>query len=104
MSETEVKVIDQVEENAKIVLEGLMRKYATEARFRAFTGWQGQMWLRLPLQCPATISHLGFWAAAATDAGRRPSGTYTGTGLSSLSGYVEQAIQDKRHMRLLAFG
>ncbi|MCC8058297.1 TRAP transporter permease [Cloacibacillus sp.] len=43
MSETEVKIIDQVEENAKIDLEDLMRKYDTEARFRALTGWQGQM-------------------------------------------------------------
>jgi len=32
-----------VEENAKIDLEDLMRKYDTEARFRALTGWQGQM-------------------------------------------------------------
>ena len=43
MSETEVKIIDQVEENAKIDLEDLMRKYDTEARFRALTGWQGQL-------------------------------------------------------------
>lgn len=32
-----------MEENAKIDLEDLMRKYDTEARFRALTGWQGQM-------------------------------------------------------------
>ncbi|MDO4560066.1 MAG: TRAP transporter permease [bacterium] len=43
MSETEAKVIGQVEENAKIDLEDLMRKYDTEARFRALTGWQGKM-------------------------------------------------------------
>ena len=43
MSETEVKIIDQVEENAKIDLEDLLRKYDTEARFRALTGWQGQL-------------------------------------------------------------
>ena len=43
MSETEVKIIDQVEENAKIDLEDLMRKYDTEERFRALTGWQGQL-------------------------------------------------------------
>ena len=43
MSETEVKIIDQVEESAKIDLEDLMRKYDTEARFRALTGWQGQL-------------------------------------------------------------
>ena len=43
VSETEVKIIDQVEENAKIDLEDLMRKYDTEARFRALTGWQGQL-------------------------------------------------------------
>ena len=43
VSETEVKIIDQVEENAKIDLEDLMRKYDTEARFRALTGWQGKM-------------------------------------------------------------
>ena len=43
MSETEAKVIDQVEENAQIDLDDLMRKYDTEARFRALTGWQGKM-------------------------------------------------------------
>ncbi len=32
-----------MEENAKIDLEDLMRKYDTEARFRALTGWQGQL-------------------------------------------------------------
>ena len=32
-----------MEENAKIDLEDLMRKYDTEARFRALAGWQGQL-------------------------------------------------------------
>ena len=42
MSEIETKAA-AVEENAKIDLEDLMRKYDTEARFRALGGWQGKL-------------------------------------------------------------
>ena len=42
VSEIETKAA-AVEENAKIDLEDLMRKYDTEARFRALGGWQGKL-------------------------------------------------------------
>lgn len=43
MNETEVKTAAAMEESARIDLDDLMRKYDTEARFRALTGWQGKM-------------------------------------------------------------
>ncbi|MDD2351501.1 MAG: hypothetical protein AGIKBDMD_00743 [Synergistaceae bacterium] len=44
MSETEIKTADVLQEgNQKIDLDDLMRKYDTEARFRALEGWQGKL-------------------------------------------------------------
>ncbi len=43
MSETEEKVIEKVEQNAKIDIDDLMRKYDTEARFRTLTGLTGKL-------------------------------------------------------------
>ena len=43
LSETEVNEVKVVEQEAKVDLDDLMRKYDTEARFRMLTGWQGKM-------------------------------------------------------------
>jgi len=44
VSETEIKTAEVLQEgNQKIDLDDLMRKYDTEARFRALEGWQGKL-------------------------------------------------------------
>jgi len=44
VSETEIKTAELLQEgNQKIDLDDLMRKYDTEARFRALDGWQGKL-------------------------------------------------------------
>ncbi|MEA4871855.1 MAG: TRAP transporter permease [Synergistaceae bacterium] len=44
MSETEIKTAELLQEgDQKIDLDDLMRKYDTEARFRALDGWQGKL-------------------------------------------------------------
>ena len=44
MSETEIKTAEVLQEgDQKIDLDDLMRKYDTEARFRALEGWQAKL-------------------------------------------------------------
>ncbi len=43
MSEIDLKKTETQPENEKIDIEDLMRKYDTEARFRALIGWQGKL-------------------------------------------------------------
>ena len=43
MNETEEKVVNKSEEEVRLDLDNLMRKYDTESRFRILQGWEGKL-------------------------------------------------------------